>query len=166
MSINKTHITLAVMLTVLPCTARSQTSSRNYVKTVTMLDAAGTDSLQSVQYYNGLGYPTLSVSTTGGGQTACVMTTYDALGREKRKYLPVPGNGLGHMTESDILSKGVFYQDNGAASREHSLRVLSRRNAQETGVVRCRQQKRLRLHRPFGEEDYGAHRRGRHLLCV
>ena len=38
-----------------PCLAQAQDTSRNYVRTVTMLDAGGTDSLQAVQYYNGLG---------------------------------------------------------------------------------------------------------------
>ena len=110
---------LAVLLFV-PALCPAQTATQNYVKTVTMLDAAGTESLQAVQYYNGLGYPTLSVATacTDGG-TACTMTTYDGAGREKRRYAPVPGNGLGHMTESDILSKGVFYQDNGAFTENH-----------------------------------------------
>ena len=61
-----------------------------------MLDAGGTDSLQAVQYYNGLGWPTVSVATVGSdGGTACTLTAYDALGREKRKYAPVPGNGFG-----------------------------------------------------------------------
>ena len=50
-----------------------------------MLDAGGTDSLQAVQYYNGLGWPTVSVATaTPSGGTACTLTAYDVLGREKR----------------------------------------------------------------------------------
>lgn len=50
----------------------AQTSTENYIATETMLDANGASSIKSVQYYNGLGYPTVSVATTGGGgQTAC-----------------------------------------------------------------------------------------------
>ena len=59
MSINKIHITLITMLAVPPCSVLAQTPSQNYVRTVTMLDAYGTDSIQAVQYYNGLGRPTL-----------------------------------------------------------------------------------------------------------
>ena len=41
---------LAVLLFV-PALCPAQTATENYVKTVTMLDAAGTESLQAVQYY-------------------------------------------------------------------------------------------------------------------
>ena len=57
MNVYKSCITIMAMLLLVLCPARSQNTSRNYVKTVTMLDAGGTDSLQAVQYYNGLGYP-------------------------------------------------------------------------------------------------------------
>ena len=120
MSINKIHITLIAMLTVLPCSVLAQTPSQNYVKTVTMLDADGTDSLQAVQYYNGLGYPTLSVATAGtDGGTACTLTTYDGAGREKRRYLPVPANGLEYIPVSGVTSMGFFYLDDGFFTESH-----------------------------------------------
>ena len=62
---NKIHVTIMAVVAVLmlsPCLVQAQDTSRNYVMTVTMLDAGGTDSLQAVQYYNGLGYPTVSVA--------------------------------------------------------------------------------------------------------
>ena len=120
MSINKTHITLIAMLTASLCTALAQTTSQNYVKTVTMLDATGTDSVQAVQYYNGLGYPTLAVATVGGnGETAYTLTTYDGSGREKRKYLPVPGSGLDYIPENSVTSMGLFYLDDGFFTESH-----------------------------------------------
>ena len=79
-----------------------------------MLDANGTSSIKSVQYYNGLGYPTVSVATTGGGgQTACSLTAYDALGREESLYLPVPtGSTLDYVSPSSIISGAAgFYGD-------------------------------------------------------
>lgn len=73
---------MMALLMLPPCLSRAQDTSRNFVKTVTVLDADGTDSLQAVQYYNGLGWPTVSVATAGAdGGTACAMTTYDGLGR-------------------------------------------------------------------------------------
>ena len=63
--VNKIHVTIMAVVAVLmlsPCLVQAQDTSRNYVKTVTMLDAGGTDSLQAMQYYNGLGYPTVSVA--------------------------------------------------------------------------------------------------------
>ena len=120
MNVNKLCITITAMLLLVLCPARSQDTSQNYVKTVTMLDADGTDSLQAVQYYNGLGYPTLSVATAGtDGGTAYTLTTYDALGREKRKYVPVPGSGLGYLTESNVSSMGYYYMDSGAFTQNH-----------------------------------------------
>ena len=65
MKVNKIHVTIMAVVAVLmlsPCLVQAQDTSRNYVKTVTMLDAGGTDSLQAMQYYNGLGYPTVSVA--------------------------------------------------------------------------------------------------------
>ena len=73
-----------------PVWGLAQSSTENYVKTTTMLDANNNNKMTSVQYYNGLGYPTVSVSTTGdGGQTTYSLVTYDGLGRESRKYVPV-----------------------------------------------------------------------------
>ena len=53
--VNKIHVTIMAVVAVLmlsPCLVQAQDTSRNYVRTVTMLDAGGTDSLQAVQYYN------------------------------------------------------------------------------------------------------------------
>ncbi|OYP41803.1 hypothetical protein CIK97_04820, partial [Prevotella sp. P3-120] len=120
MSINKIHITLITMLAVPPCSVLAQTPSQNYVRTVTMLDAYGTDSIQAVQYYNGLGRPTLSVATAGGnGETACTLTTYDGAGREKRRYLPVPASGLDYIPVSGVTSMGLFYLDDGFFTESH-----------------------------------------------
>ena len=95
-------VTVLVALLVLSSfPARAQDTSRNFVRSVTMLNADGTDSLEAVQYCDGLGRPTLAVATVGSqGQTACTMTTYDGSGRERRRYVPVPGSGLGYMGES------------------------------------------------------------------
>ena len=123
MNVKKIHkeiMALSAVLALLPYLTRAQNTSQNYVKTVTMLDADGTDSLQAVQYYNGLGRPTLSVATAGGnGETACTLTTYDGSGREKRKYLPVPGNGLDHVPENSVTSMGLFYLDDGYFTEIH-----------------------------------------------
>ena len=137
MNKNKIHVAIMALaalavLTLPPCLAHAQDTSRNYVKTVTMLDADGTDSLQAVQYYNGLGRPTVSVATAdAAGGTACTLTTYDALGRELRKYAPVPGSGFGYMTESAVSSAGYgFHHDNGGFSQNH-YDVLDRVTAVE-----------------------------------
>ena len=104
--IMKKIIYIISVLAALLCPAKAQDISQNYVSTATMLNAEGTDSLQSVQYYNGLGYPTLSAVTAGGnGETAYSLMTYDALGREKCKYLPVAvGSSMDYKTPEDIVT--------------------------------------------------------------
>ena len=66
-NVNKIHVTIVAVLVWLmqlpPCLSQAQDTSQNFVRTVTMLKAGGTDSLQAVQYYNGLGWPTVSVAT-------------------------------------------------------------------------------------------------------
>ena len=103
------------------CPVRAQDTSRNFVKSVTMLDADGTDSLEAVQYYDGLGRPTVAVATAGTqGGTACTMTTYGAAGREKRRYVPVPGSGLQYVSEGNIQAAGYgFYMDSGGFTESH-----------------------------------------------
>ena len=116
-------ITVAVLhaLTLLPCPALAQDTSRNFVRSVTMLNADGTDSLEAVQYYDGLGRPTVAVATVGSqGGTACTMTTYGAAGREKRRYVPVPGSGLQYVSEGDVQAASYgFYTDGGGFTENH-----------------------------------------------
>ncbi len=108
------------MFALLPYLTHAQDASHNYVKTEIMQDENGSNAVQSVQYYNGLGYPTVAVSTIGTeGQTAGTLTTYDAMGREKRIYLPVPCNNLDYMPESEFYYKSYYYQDSGAFTQNH-----------------------------------------------
>jgi RHS repeat-associated protein len=111
---------LLTALSLVPALCVAQTATENYVMTETMLDSTASTSIKSVQYYNGLGYPTLSVATSGiGGETAYTLTTYDALGREIRKYVPVPGTSLEYIAEDEIKSRGYFYQDNSGFTENH-----------------------------------------------
>ena len=89
-----------------PVLGLAQSSAENYFKTTTILDANGTNAMTSVQYYNGLGYPTVAVGNTGGGgETAYSLVTYDGMGRESRKYVPVSGSlGGGSCLASDHRS--------------------------------------------------------------
>ena len=120
MNMNKIHITAIAMLAMLLSSAHAQDTSQNYVKTVTMLDKNGKDSIKAVQYYNGLGYPTVSVANAGtSGGTAATLTTYDGLGREDRNFLPVPGNEFEMIDEKYVKSQAMFYLDNSAFTQNH-----------------------------------------------
>ena len=115
---NKAIITFASAMVSL--SVFSQSTDQNYLKENTILVADSSRMVESVQYYNGLGYPTLSVTTAGSnGETACTLTTYDGTGREKRKYAPVPATGFDYITESEINFRGCFYQDNSCFTRNY-----------------------------------------------
>ena len=87
----------------------AQSTDQNYLMEKTMLDANSTNMITSVQYYNGLGYPTVSAVTTGdNGFTSYSLVTYDGLGREACKYVPVS------------LDKSILYKAQGTISQAYS----------------------------------------------
>lgn len=106
------------ILTLFSSLATAQTVTENYVMTENMLDANGNSSIKAVQYYNGLGFPTVSAATVGGnGETAYSLTTYDASGREECKYLPVAiGNTIVYKSPNEIIKA---YEDKTAYSQNH-----------------------------------------------
>jgi RHS repeat-associated protein len=125
----KKIIYILSFLASLPVVGLAQTNAvtitENFVKTETMLKANDTTTtLKAVQYYNGLGYPTVGMATTGGdGQTSYSLTTYDALNREERQYLPVAtDDSIVYKKPSAIISisgsKNV-YNDNTAYTYNH-----------------------------------------------
>ena len=90
---------LSFALALVSLSVFSQSTDQNYLMEKTMLDANSANMITSVQYYNGLGYPTVSVGITGdGGQTSYSLVTYDGLGCEAYKYVPV-------STDNSILYK-------------------------------------------------------------
>lgn len=106
------------LLTLFSSLATAQTVTENYVMTENMLDANGNSSVKAVQYYNGLGFPTVSAATVGGnGETAYSLTTYDASGREECKYLPVAiGNTVVYKSPDEIIKA---YEDKTSYSKNH-----------------------------------------------
>ena len=108
------------MLLMIPLRIYSQSSGQNYIMTETMLDASGKRSIKTVQYYDGLGRP--SVLAAGGvntsGKYVYSMTEYDMMGRESKKWLPsIGGTSPDIISDKDIvgLSKST-YRDNRAYS--------------------------------------------------
>ncbi len=76
-----------------PTVLLAQSTSTNYVMTETMLDSTATRKVTSVQYYDGLGRPSLRVEDgiDPSGKSIYTRQTYDTNGREKQKSLPVVG---------------------------------------------------------------------------
>lgn len=86
------YILLTMMAEFCPL-LHAQTISQNYKMTETMLNSSGNNSTKSVQYYDGLGRPTLLAA--GGlnsqGQYVYTLKQYDMCGRDSISWLPVAG---------------------------------------------------------------------------
>ena len=84
----------------------AQTSNQNYMITLTRLDASGSNLVQSVQYYDGLGRE--SVLAQGGvntsGKYVYTMTEYDLLGREAKTWLPAVGTTSPNIITANTIS--------------------------------------------------------------
>ena len=97
----------------------SQTSSQNYVKSETMLDSLGQRRQTTVQYYDGLGRPTQSVTNALGGNGTYMATLkeLDALDRETRSWLPQAVPSADYVSPNDFINSasasGTYpYADN------------------------------------------------------
>ena len=127
----------------------AQTSSENYVKTETMLNASESTPMRTVQYFDGIGQPTVSVSTSGSnGETAYSLSTYDALGREESTYLPVVTDySVSYKSPSTVASNSVsFYQNDATAYTMTHYDALNRiTSVEQPGAAWRQADKRQRL---------------------
>ena len=105
----------------------SQSTNRNYVRSVTYLKADRSDSIIQVQYYDDLGRPDQLVS--GGmntqGKYLHTQTEYDGVGREKKTWLPALGNQSPAYLSGIPTSNPLQYGDSRAFS-ETSYDALDR----------------------------------------
>ena len=115
----KVYYYLSVMILIPFIKVSAQDMSRNYVKTVIMLDNAGSSNITEIQYFDDLGRPNL-FSTTGLGMTGTLVYTsknYDSKGRVHDEYMPsLYQNGSGDrytITRYDGLGRIVFTESPG-----------------------------------------------------
>ncbi len=97
----------------------AQTTGQNYVKSETMLDSLGVRRQTTVQYYDGLGRPTQSVTNALGGNGTYMATLkeLDALDRETRSWLPQAVPSADYVSPSTFINSasasGTYpYADN------------------------------------------------------
>ncbi len=81
----------------------SQSNSQNYIVSTTFLDEAGTQNLDVINYYDGLGRETQTiyknVTCTQGDLVTC--KDYDGMGRVYREWMPLPfSNNNGNFIQS------------------------------------------------------------------
>lgn len=122
------HFALTIIITTFACgISDAQSTDQNYIATKKMLNAQG-GYIESVQYFDGLGYPTVTAATTGeDGSTAHTLTTYDGKRREERKYLPmVIGTSFDYMSPEDIMSASSTFHGDGTAYTQSHYDALDR----------------------------------------
>ncbi len=114
---NKAKILSALLFVAAQLNA--QTTGQNYVKSETMLDSLGQRRQTTVQYYDGLGRPTQSVTNALGGNGTYMATLkeLDALDRETRSWLPQAVPSADYVSPSTFINSasasGTYpYADN------------------------------------------------------
>ena len=95
--------------------AFAQDTDRNYVVSELWLDSLGTNKVTSVQYYDGLGRP--SVLAQGGvnpdGKYLYSLTEYDNRGREQTQFLPgVGGTAPDYLPLSSVRNRSITTNGN------------------------------------------------------
>ena len=102
---------------------------QNYVRTDTYLDDTGSCYMTEMQYYDGIGRPTLSASNGIGtnGNYTYTLQCYDGRDRISREYLPVAGSSTSSLlSESNIRSMGTDHYDDLFPYKNTSYDVLNR----------------------------------------
>ena len=93
---------------------------RNYMLHVRNLDPSGNGHITSVQYFDGLGRPTLSATDGegGNGKGIYAMSVYDGLDRPARQYLPFAvSSGTDYIEPEDVPQRSsAAYGDSYAYS--------------------------------------------------
>ncbi len=87
----RVFVLIAILSSSLAAKGQNVTTNQNYILTRTYTAENGSASVADVVYYDGLGYPSQSVSIGASpieGKSIVVPVYYDAMRRESRKYLP------------------------------------------------------------------------------
>lgn len=131
-------IFLFLLFLILPCNLFPQNGWSNYLRSVTMLDASGDDSIVSVQYYDDVGRPYLQVQ--GGknttGKYLYTLQTYDDRGRDCEQWLPVTGKEVPEFLyeyEVQRLSRSIYADSMAYNVTDHDAvgRIISVQQAGE-----------------------------------
>ncbi len=100
----------------------SQSANQNYVLSRTMINEAGTQYIDNIQYFDGLGRPIQTVQKGITPLKADLVTyqEYDAFGREERSWMPsvAAGNNGAYMPLATVKTKATTsYGDSIAYSK-------------------------------------------------
>ncbi len=109
-----------------------QSSGQNYVQVRTMLDSSGSNSLDEIQYFDGLGRPSQTVlkGKSSAIPDRVILTEYDFAGRPFRTYQPYYNDNSasgGYVTPSTLTSNvGSQYpsRDNSSSDSHAYTEIL------------------------------------------
>ena len=92
---------------------QSLNTSHNYTRHETMNNAAGNVGVTEVQYYDGLGRPTVAVSNANGNGTNFMyqLQEYDAKGRASKSWLAVAGSSSPDYMDASSLQSTALGRD-------------------------------------------------------
>ncbi len=93
-------------------------SNRNYIRHTVLTDTSGTQGIETVKYYDGLGrhVETVALGAGGGGEDLVSYNVLDGLGRTVRAYNPTPvATGDGGFTALQALETAASTEWNDAS---------------------------------------------------
>ena len=129
-------IVLSLIMLVCPIISHAQSPNENYIVSETMLNANGTNSIKSVQYYDGLGRPNVLVAggANSSGKYLYSMTEYDQMGRESRTWLPAVGPTTPDIVDVNAMNSlsSNTYDSDGYALSEIQYDALGRQTFKTT----------------------------------
>ena len=98
------HWCALLLLAMCSLSATAQVPSENYVQTTERIST--TQSLSTIQYYDGLGRPTVKVAqgVTPQKENLVTLQEYDGLGRDNKTWLPVTSSSV-YLDASDVASQ-------------------------------------------------------------
>ena len=123
------HIIAGICLACL--SAFSQSQDQNYIRTRTMTNDAGTEYIETIQYFDGLGRPveTVQKGITPNKADLVSLLEYDAFGRESNVWLPgvASGNNGAFIANPKAAIKASYGNDaNPYARTDYEASPLNR----------------------------------------
>lgn len=129
-------IILSLIMLVMPIKCKAQSEDHNYVVSETMLNEDGSRSIKSIQYYDGLGRPSILAENgdNSSGKYLYTMTEYDQMGRESRIWLLVVGTTTPNVVDVNTMNSlsDNTYDSDGHAFSEIQYDALGRQTFKTT----------------------------------
>ena len=113
----KEKIIITICIASVLTSSYAQTSDDNYTKTIEMLTADGTDSTETIQYFDNFGRLIETVTNTANGKMLHSLNEYDSNGRVARIWNSIATHSKSHIEAEEFKSlSSAQYNDSYAFS--------------------------------------------------